>query len=189
MVSYDGYKIPDEVRMVKNPLRKTTVQFPFQQRPSKKDIRQWHYLIDSVSYNGKLFTPLGPWTRKPDQCFPYMQEINSKIVYKRVSQGWEVFGRNGDRPRYYAKLSLKVFTTPKDCLPVQVIDWYSYIIVVNRDQETVLLLSRSMLAEKESRIYEDQVVGKFQIDENQMDRLRDLWNQQSVRLVGATGKV
>ena len=183
IVSFDGLSVPDDVKLVRKPIRETKLQFPLQQRPSKEDIRQWQYLIDSMAANGKLFVPLGSWIRTPDQVFKYMQEATSRVVYKRLSTGWDVYGTKGTRSRYYIKIPLKVTTIPYGCVPVRVIDASRYLIVLQNEQ----FRNRPLGSLRNNySIYENQVMGKFSVDRQQMNRLKSIWNKDHIKLVGAT---
>ena len=178
----DGQTIPETVRKMEGPIRNTRLQFPVQFRPGKNDVLQWQYLVDSISVEGRLFVPLGQWTRTPDQIFPYMQNIERSIVYKKVPMGWDVFGLKGDRYRYFYKLNLRVNTIPEGSMPVQVIDTNRYVIVPrSTDYDTRLSVDSTSPCGDESR-----VLGKFMIDSTQMERLKQCWYSSPVTLVAAT---
>ena len=87
ITTLDGICIPDNVRSVKGRLRQSKLVFPIQVKPSKADIEQWQYLVDSISSSGRLHVPLGPWIRSSDQLFPYIRNHTNDIVYKKTPRG------------------------------------------------------------------------------------------------------
>ena len=80
IATIDGRFIPDHIRTVKSPIRDSKIQFPIQCRPTKQDIEQWQYFIDSISHNRRLHIQLGKWIRTPDQHYAYMSNSTQTVV-------------------------------------------------------------------------------------------------------------
>ena len=99
IATIDGRFIPDHIRNVKSPIRDSKIQFPIQCRPSKQDIEQWQYFVDSISHNRRLHIQLGKWVRTPDQHYDYMSNSTQTVVYKRTQQLWKEIGRASCRER------------------------------------------------------------------------------------------
>ena len=59
IATIDDKFIPDHIRTVKSPARNSTLQFPLQNRPTKQDIEQWQYFIDSISHKRRLHIEFG----------------------------------------------------------------------------------------------------------------------------------
>ena len=181
-----GRYIPENIRLVKGPLRRSVLEYPIQQKPSKTDIEQWKFLIDSISYNGLLFTQLGQWIRNGDQIYPFVMNIEATIVYKKVSVGWEVFGRSNNKVRHFKKLVLRIVTTPRDCRPVRVIEAARYLIVA-RDQEFGERASEYYRQQELNRFtHEEAIVGRYTWDEEQMDQFRQQWTDMECTVIAAT---
>ena len=136
LTTVDGTYIPNKIREVKSRLWKTTLHFPCQQKPSKRDIKEWQYFLDLISYNGRLHIPLGEWERKPDQIFPFMVNETSDIIYKHTDKWWIVFGRKKRSSKRFVQLHMTVSSIPANCKPVTVIEGSSYLILMGTDTPT-----------------------------------------------------
>ena len=53
----DGKYIPLKIREVTNRLRENTLEFVFHHKPSKDDIIQWKFFLDSMANNRHLLCP------------------------------------------------------------------------------------------------------------------------------------
>jgi len=88
--------------------------------------------------------------------------------------------------RRFDKLSFQVSTIPQGCVPVRVIDALRYLLVLGQAPDKLGGNRSRQVNNTNSTIYEDQVVGKYQIDDRQMDKLKQLWGTQNLELVAAT---
>lgn len=184
--SLEGKYIPQDICSVKAPIRQSKLGSPIQGKPSKQDIGQWRCLVDSVSANGRLHVPLGPWIRPSDQVFPYVQNPTKNIVYKRVANGWEVFGKTSQRSRHFKRMSPQVTTTEIGSLPVRVIETTSHILVVgNRPNSGRGNGNRGNHGDKGS-VYEDRILGEYTTNAEQMKRLKIQWQMKECTVIAAT---
>ena len=183
--SIDGRYIPRDAREVKKPLRPSKLQFPFQTRPSNTDIALWHYLVESVACNGILHGPLGRWIRTPDQFFPFMISMDRTIVYKRLAPGWQVYGKRDKKHRYFKKLNFTVRTTPDRCTPVRVIETSNYLVLLQSSSQEECSSVSWPAFNTEIHRYEEQVLGTYSENDQQLDRLHKQWHN-GVSLIAAT---
>ena len=187
ITTMDGTFIPNKIRLLKRELRETTLNFPIQRKPSRKDIVGWQYFIDFISCNGHLHVPLGRWTRKPDQVFPYVLNASTHIVYKRTLNGWSGFGKKSPTSRRYFPCHISTSTIPEECRPVQVIDGNRYLVIVTStiDDRSYPLMSEAQTGDKYT-IIKDQVMGTSHTDETKMESLQEMWHSHDGTILGAT---
>ena len=183
----DGQFIPADIRRVKRKLRDNKLQFPAQSRPSKQDIEQWNYLLDSISDEGHLHVRLGEWNRLPDQIYNYMANTIDNIVYKRLPTGWLVYGNKRTSSRRLLNSRLMIQTIPTNSIPVRVIDSVRYLIVVDEvqqlDRNDIYLTG--LYSHRQSQM-EQQIMGKFQVDAEMIKKLNKQWHTPENIIVGAT---
>ena len=187
LVTADGKFIPRQVFEVKKKLRESQLLYPVQKRPYAEDIEQWQYLLNSISINGHLLTPLGQWTWSPDQIFSHLAEPVQNTVYKKTSTGWTVFRKQSQRSRRYIKLRLSVTTIPEDTIPVQVIESSTYLLTLPSHMSLPKSLTPTQSRYKlREEISETQVIGKFEINSSLLEELEAKWQRVDCTLVSAT---
>ena len=178
ITSIEGRFIPMRVREVRNPLRQNNLQFPLQKRPAKGDIRHWRYLVECISQNGHLNTPLGHWTRHPDQKFCHLYLPSTDVMYKRTKDRWEIFGKTKQGTRRYLQRNFYVGEPPKDSIPVKVIDGVRYIILPQKDE--IIRYNRHKQGQFTQNIVQKEidkaVLGTYQIYPEQKEKLQEIWN-------------
>ena len=186
IATFDGTQIPDSVFQLKEPYRSSRLLFPSQKRPPHKSREQWQYFVRYISDNrGKLYTNLGKWTRKPYQIFPYIFDSVNKLLYKRVGRRWEIFEIcQGTRNIYLSTRTMKD-QTPKEWMPVKVICLSNNAIKVIIPTEEHSYSSSTTISEvgKFEEDYKKAVIGKFDINDTELQVLSHLWKTQKVELV------
>ena len=187
LTTLDGCRIPRKIYVVKGAIRKNNILFPKQLRPSEVDRVYWKYLIDSISIDGRLHSPLGHWLRFPDQQFKYMFAMDTNTVYKRQGQRWQIYSKQKANTRRYCKLRLSVDTVPPQSKPVWVIELSQSLLVPNEASErnSLHLLPRSVPPTKRD-ISQKQVLGKYRINHSQMNKLKLHWQTAHTTIVCAT---
>ena len=84
ITTFDGTTIPREVYIVKEPYRQSQLQFPLPTKPTKEQRGHWQYFIRYITnQNLKLNVPLKSWRKKPYQVFPYILDVQTKMIHKK----------------------------------------------------------------------------------------------------------
>ncbi len=182
----DGTYIPKQIREVQRKLRENSILFPSQQKPSKSDVQQWQYFIDSISVQGRLHVPLGNWIRTPDQHFRYLISVDNKVVYKRNKQKWGVFCSRTPRSRRLVQIKLHVGSIPEGCRPTKVIETSSYIIALTGSGYNPV--PEIVGHDTSYRWTETQqlVLGQYEINDELLGQLGKQWHQVDNLIVCAT---
>ena len=180
IATIDGTYVPLQIREVQDELRENRLLFPCQQKPSKADISQWKYFIDSISENGHLHVLLGQWTRRPDQVFSFMVNDSKDIIYKYTNQWWQVFRRNKATNRRFLKVKIQVGSIPDTCRPVKVIDTSSYVLLLNEQNLDEINNSTRVEVNTFSTQRHAQVTGEYTVDAGLLDGLQTNGMTQSL---------
>ncbi len=187
LATIEGTYIPVDIRAVKETIRETRLLFPIQQKPSKADITYWTYFLDYISDNGHLHMALGTWSRRPDQFFPFMLNQSKEIIYKSNKQGWQVYGKQTRTSRRFVKMQLTVNSIPNTCIPVKVIATSLYLILLSDTDINIPIESSDVLGiESSNQAYVKQAVGKYTVDEEILELLRQNWHTSENKLICAT---
>ena len=187
ITNLDGGYIPERVRSVKSAIREQRLLFPLQGRPCRQSIGHWNQFIDIISQNGQLHTKLGKWVRSPDQIYPYMYDPETDIVYKRSNHLWRVFGRRRQNSKRFHQAGMTVDSPSSDSRPIRVIDGSRYVIPMEINRAALPIRHREVqLAGEYTVNLEAGIIGKYDINENQLQHLHSQWKNLNCRLVGAT---
>ncbi len=147
----------------------------------------WEQFLRLISENGHLFLKLGHWICPPDQYFPYLRNMESTKVYKWVDRQWVVFGNKKAGAKRYTPMPLTVSHLPTNCIPVQVINSATYLIVLDGYHDSRReMLPIETLHQKQQRKVEKNVLGIYTMDEHREQLLKQEWGTNGMELVCAT---
>ena len=187
IATVDGTYIPTKIRKVRGKIRDNNIDFPIQTRPAIEDREQWEFLINLLSIEGVLHTPLGEWIRLPDQHFPYLINGDRTVVYKKIQHEWGIFGRQSTSSKRFIKLKLSVDTVPMGASPVSVIESSKYLLVTSPIQFNGQDRGNTInMYDKRKGLMERNVLGNYRIDENQLQALQNQWIYDDCHLICAT---
>ena len=186
ITTLDGTYVPEKIRYVKSALRDQTLVFPHQTRPSKQDRAQWRHFVDCISQNGHLYTSLGPWTRHPDQQFQYLYTPRTYVIYRRDWENWELFGRPHRTTRRFRRTRLTEAEPMKEGVPIRVIEGHGYILIVDRDKLVSSHFTTRVIEDDNPNTLEQRILGKYDIDPEKLEELKQQWHSQTCTIIGAT---
>ncbi len=162
VVTADSTFIPRQIFEVNTKLRQSKLLYPIQKRPYVEDIEQWQFLLNTISSNGHLFTPLGQWIRSPDQFFTYLWDDLQQTVYRQTSTGWIVFRQQSKNSRRYVRLRISVDSVPTDSTPVQAIESSTYLLILRQPETPRATISSIQdMYQVRRQIAETNVVGRY----------------------------
>ena len=184
LATFDGTTIPDSIFQVRR-YRRSRLRFPYQKWPPNRSRKKWQYLIRYISDdNGLLFTPLGQWIRKPYQKFPYNLGKNRSMLYVQKDLHWEIYYLGSGSRNTYIKAGITAVQLPKHWVPINVIRLSNNTMKGICPTESYL--DRENDGTKQVGIIEDEVVkevvGHFDINQQELDNLTTIWGQQPVTL-------
>lgn len=188
ITTFDGTEIPNEIYHVRSKLRDSRIQFPRQKRPTKDAIHKWQYFIKYISNDKRqLWTPLGEWEDTPYQIFPYGINKSHDRIYRRQSSFWEEYMKVGGTRNTFRKTNHTTKELYTDWVPVKVIKGSQNKILgilpeTNRLRNDELATSAWDFATPAV----GQILGKYIVNEEELNLLQAQWKTQPVTLLCGT---
>ena len=106
---------------------------------------------------------------------------------KWVDRQWVVFGNKKAGAKRYTPMNLTITTLPTNCIPVQVIESVTYLIVLDGHYDPRQeMLPIETLYQKRQRNVEQNVLGIYTMDEHREQLLKQEWGTNGLELECAT---
>ena len=120
-----------------------------------------------------------------DQVYPYVMSRDGLVVYKLLGPQWKMFRRTSLRSRRYKRSHMVAYHLPRWWQPVRVIEAAQEIIVLRAGSAQVPVGMGPRPDDITNSLYE-QVIGKYEIDEAQWNKLYQQWHMEGNTIVVAT---
>ena len=105
-------------------------------------------------------------------------------VYKHQNYRWTTFGRIRPNSRRFRQLGMLVNNPSADSVPIQVIEGARYLIVVDIEQYTTI--NTDEVVQDDNAGIVDGIIGKYEVDETQLEELHSGWHNPECQIVAAT---
>ena len=180
IVNYAGDSIGEDAKDVRLG-RHSTLLWPNQTRPGKKDRRVWEKYVNRLSREDRLITPLGRWTGPSHQIWPYMLHNDATAILIERPTGQFSHGRISDDR--FIKEGRQVHTPtmgiPIQCVPIPV----GYKRIFGAVDLRMTVNRRSIWTNYESSL--TRTLGR--VDCTDIPRLGRLWSTPNTWIVATDG--
>ncbi len=150
-------------------------------------VAHWAYFVSSISENGHLHLPLGRWIRTPDQFFSHVLAEDGKIIYRDVTQEkWQVCRKIGHMTTRFVKENREVTSLPIKWIPVRAIETAQFMVCSTGGMEVFSNFDDNCPLENKQEVARKQVVGTYEFNETQLQKLAQRWHQSDNKIIAAT---